>query len=116
MGIVCHANLGVEPEERSRRQPVRIDLDIGLDVSEVAAHDDPAQSFDYREVLDSVEEVVGAGSFRLIETLAEAVAEALVAEFRLREIVVRAGKPEAARELGLDGIEVEVIRERGDVE
>ncbi|KPJ54008.1 hypothetical protein AMJ39_02275 [candidate division TA06 bacterium DG_24] len=114
-GMVCYARVGLDAPERTWRQPVTIDLDIGLDLSPAGVRDAPSESIDYRVVQRRVEEIVGGSEFQLMEALAETVARSLLKEFDLHDVVVRVGKPWAARECGLDGVEVEVRRRRADV-
>lgn len=115
-GIVCHARLGIDPVERQGRQPVKIDLDVGLDLGPAGVGDEPERTVDYRRLQERVGEVASAREYRLVEALAEAIAGTLLAEFDIREIVVRVGKPETARHMDLDAVEVEVKRGRGDVD
>jgi dihydroneopterin aldolase len=109
-GIVCHARLGIDPAERQWQQPVKIDLDIGLDLGTAAIGDEWERTVDYRRLQERVVELASAREYRLVEALAEAIAGTLLAEFDIREIVVRVTKPEAARQMNLDAVEIEVKR------
>jgi dihydroneopterin aldolase len=69
--------------------------DVELEVDEPAA-DRIEDAVDYRLVADCVREVSDSGSFGLIETLAVAAAEALVARFPVARARVRVQKPRPA--------------------
>jgi 7,8-dihydroneopterin aldolase/epimerase/oxygenase len=69
--------------------------DITLEVDEPAA-DRVEETIDYRDVAAKVEEVSGARRFQLIESLAGAVADALVEAFPGASVSVRVRKPRPA--------------------
>jgi dihydroneopterin aldolase len=69
--------------------------DVTLDVDEPGA-DRVEEAVDYRDVVAAVEQVSDSTRFDLIETLAAAVADALVEAFPVRAVVVRVRKPRPA--------------------
>jgi dihydroneopterin aldolase len=69
--------------------------DVTLEVDE-PAEDRVEEAVDYRDVVAKVEEVSDSTRFQLIETLAATVADALVASFPVRTVVVRVRKPRPA--------------------
>jgi 7,8-dihydroneopterin aldolase/epimerase/oxygenase len=91
-GLELHGRHGAEPEEQERGQ--RFLFDIALDVSDVPAADRIEDTIDYREVAAAVREVSDGRRFTLLESLAAAVADALVARFDPERVRVRVRKPD----------------------
>ena len=78
--------------ESEQRQGQTFLYDVTLVVAEPAA-DRVEETIDYREVAARVREVSGSARFQLIETLASAVADALVEAFPVESVRVRVRKP-----------------------
>ena len=77
-GIKCRARLGVPPEERRKPQEILVDVGLELDTAPAAAKDDFQQTVDYWGVEKAVREAVQTGERRLVETLAEQLAELIL--------------------------------------
>jgi 7,8-dihydroneopterin aldolase/epimerase/oxygenase len=69
--------------------------DVELEIEEPAA-DRIDAAVDYRVVADCVREVSDSGPFELLETLATAVAETLIARLAASRVRVRVRKPRPA--------------------
>ena len=89
-GLEVPGHHGVEPEERARLQPFLYDL--RLEVSDAALSDRIEDAVDYRYVADTVREVSASKQFRLLEALAAAVADAILAGFPVERVTVRVRK------------------------
>jgi dihydroneopterin aldolase len=89
-GLEIPGRHGATPEEHEREQPFLYDLE--LELPEPGA-DRLEETVDYREVVDVVREV-SATERQLLETLASAVADALMQRFPLQRARVRVRKPE----------------------
>jgi dihydroneopterin aldolase len=89
-GLEVFGRHGVLEEERLEGQVFLYDVE--LEVDEPAA-DRVEASVDYRLVAGCVQEVSDSGPFELIETLAAAVADALVARAGVSGVRVRVRKP-----------------------
>lgn len=87
--------IGVYEWERGIRQKVVIDLEMGTDNWTVASTDSLTGAVDYDAVCRRVIKLVQAAEFRMIETLAERIADCVLAEFNLPWIRVHVGKPGA---------------------
>jgi dihydroneopterin aldolase len=90
-GLEIEGRHGAEKEERAAGQPFLFDLE--LRVSEAALSDRIEDAVDYRQVAQRVREVSDARRFHLLEALAAAVADALVADFPVESVRVRVRKP-----------------------
>lgn len=103
-GLQIETVIGIYDWERTIRQTVEIDLELGTDIRRAAASDHIQHTLDYKAIADRLREFVGASEFFLIETLAERVADLLLAEFRvswLRLTVTKIGALGAALRVGL---------------
>lgn len=105
---------GVTAEERAEPQPLEVDVVLRLDLSRPAASDDLADTVDYAAVFVLVRQVVEGRSFHLLEALAGAIAEAVLATFRVDEVETRVRKPKAPLPGAFDTVEVRLRRRRGD--
>ncbi len=94
-GLEVPGRHGVEDEERAREQPFLYDVRIELPEPEA---DRIEQTVDYRDIVALVQEISASGEFRLLESLAAAVADALLEGFPLERARVRVRKPQV--ELG----------------
>ena len=92
-GIEVFGRHGVNEAERRDGQQFLFDVALNLDEPREDAID---ATVDYRRVRDCVREVSDAHTYTLLESLAAAVADALVARFPLESARVRVRKPELA--------------------
>jgi 7,8-dihydroneopterin aldolase/epimerase/oxygenase len=90
-GLELRGHHGVEEDERTRGQ--RFLFDVWLDAVEPAG-DRIEDAVDYREVAACVREVSDGTRFQLLESLAAALAERLVARFPVERVRVRVRKPD----------------------
>jgi dihydroneopterin aldolase len=81
---------GVLDEER--RDGQTFVFDVELEIQE-PAQDSIAETVDYRVVAARIGEVSDSARFQLLETLAAAAADALIAEFEATRVRVRVRKP-----------------------
>ena len=103
---------GVTLEERMEPQPIEVDIEIPADLREAGASDDLAQTVDYAAIFGRVAEVVEGRSFRLLEALAAAIAEELLADPAIAEVVVAVRKPKAPLPGAFETVEVRIRRTR----
>jgi dihydroneopterin aldolase len=93
-GLELFGHHGVLDNERRAGQ--RFLFDLWLEVPDDAARSDRIEdAVDYREVVVAVRDVSDSSAFRLLEALAAAVADALLARFALERVRVRVRKPDA---------------------
>jgi dihydroneopterin aldolase len=101
------AEIGLNPHERGRRQPLMIDASVAL---EPAAPKHLRDTFNYELVQSAAEAVAMGGHVELAETFALQIAERLLAHAAVREATVAVGKPEALAAADVAGAEVVVRR------
>lgn len=91
--VVCRAKVGVPDWERRKRQRVVLDLTLSIDLSRACLSDDLRDSVDYAAVEKAARAAVEAGEFRLLERLADAALDAVLAvDSRIRGAAVAAAK------------------------
>lgn len=89
-GLELHGKHGVNENERRDGQTFL--FDVTLEVPE-PSDDSIDATVDYRAVRDCVRDISDARSFQILETLAAAVADAIVARFEVVSVEVRVRKP-----------------------
>lgn len=104
------AVIGVYDWERGIRQELELDLELASDNRRAAATDAIADAVDYDAISRRVLAYVQGSEFQLIETLAERVAELVLAEFAIPWLRLRVAKPGAVAEAK----DVGVLIERGE--
>jgi dihydroneopterin aldolase len=100
-GLEVFGRHGVTEEERDRGQTFL--FDVQLEVSDAALSDRLEDAVDYNEVAACVREVSDGHVFSLLEALAAAIADEIIARFPVARVRVRARK----REVRPAGLEVE---------
>jgi len=101
--------IGIYDWERSIKQTVVLDLEMGADIARAAATDHIDDTLNYKAVAKRLMEFVGASEFHLVETLAERVAQIVLEEFQVPWVRVTLNKQGAVR----GARDVGVIIERG---
>ncbi len=86
---------GVSETEREAPQPMAADLELALDMAPAAATDDLVRTVDYLRVTERILAIAQNQHFRLLETMAERMAQAILSEFPVAEVTlwVRKLKP-----------------------
>lgn len=87
-GLGLTARIGVPEDERATPQRLEADLVLWTFRPLAGLNDDLTRTVDYACVAERCRAVAAAREFRLIETLAEELAAALLAEFPLRSVRV----------------------------
>ena len=118
--LVLAASIGVHPHEHAAPQRVRINIDLGVeDDGALPISRRPVGRYelsrvvDYEKVADTVRTIVGAGHVRLVETLAERIAESCLADRRVHLARIRVEKLDIFADAASAGVEIE--RRQGDL-
>ena len=109
-GIQFYGHHGVHEEERKLGQRFLVDVEILLDLREAGRRDDLAATVDYGGVYALVVEVGMREQFRLLEALAERIASAVLEQFRVQQVTVRAAKPSPPLPGIVGSVSVEITR------
>jgi len=109
-GMQFYAYHGVSAPERELGQQLEVDVELFGDLKAAGKLDNLEHTVNYAEVYQVVQKVVTNSSYNLIEALAEAVATAILARFKVAEVLVRIKKPGAFIPGCLSGVVVEIRR------
>ncbi len=102
--------VGIWDWERKIKQTVSVDLEMGADIRRAAASDSIEDTLNYKSVAKRVQQFVGESEFQLVETMAERIAETVLAEFDVPWIRVSVNKPGAIR--GAKGVGIKIYRRK----
>ena len=100
-GLEVFGRHGATEAERAEGQTFLYDVE--LDVSDAALSDRLEDAVDYEQVAACIRELSDKRQFALLEALAAAVADEIVARFAVTRVLVRVRKPEVRP----SGLEVE---------
>jgi dihydroneopterin aldolase len=110
-GIQFHGYHGVRHEERQVGQRFVVDVELALDLAPAAGADTLAATVDYERVCALVVDVGTTERFKLLETLAGRIASAILEEFPVQQVTVRATKPAPPIPGIVGGVSVEITRQ-----
>lgn len=113
--LVLPASIGIYPHEHTALQRVRVNIDLGVEdeaalTGLAVGRDELGRVVDYEKVANTVRQIVGAGHIRLVETLAERVAEACLGDGRVVSVRVRVEKLDVFPDALSAGVEIERLR------
>ena len=112
-GLTAECIIGFIDWERRVRQTVVVDLEIPVDCRNAAITDEVADTVDYKKVAKRILAFIEASEFKLVETLAQRLALALLEEFGLEWVRLSINKPGAIRNSRDVGVSIE--RSRADL-
>jgi len=103
--LAVNCRLGVHEWEQKAPQTIWIDLELAIDASRAAARDDVRDAVDYARLVEVVRRRAQAAPYRLLETLAEALAAEVLREFGVSQVRVRV-KKRALPGIGYAAVEI----------
>ncbi|MBO9605936.1 MAG: dihydroneopterin aldolase [Paenibacillaceae bacterium] len=110
-----YAHHGVFPEENKLGQRYMLDLDLYLPLDQAGRSDNLEDTINYADVYARVKAIVEGRAYKLIEALAERVAEDLLQTYTsINELTVRVVKPHPPFAIFFDGVTVEIHRKRSE--
>ena len=99
--------IGIYDWERRIKQTVFIDLEMATDIQRAAENDDIEETLDYKSVAKRIIQFVEESQFKLVETLAERIAQIIITEFKVPWVKVKLNKKGAVRGATNVGIIIE---------
>jgi dihydroneopterin aldolase len=113
--LVLDARIGVYPEEKGGRQPIRINIsfdmrDDGLDHPDGIGPDDVTRVVDYDGLTKRVRALIGRAHVQLVETLAEQIASLCLNDPRVLAARVRVEKLAVFADAASAGVEIDRSR------
>lgn len=112
--MVLQASIGVHPPEHEATQRVRINVDLAVMDDGARAlsrtpvgRDELTRVVDYERIANTVRQIVASGHVRLVETLAERIADACLADPRVDLARIRVEKLDVFPDFASAGVEIE---------
>jgi dihydroneopterin aldolase len=100
------AHIGVYGHEQGKLQPVRINVDLAVEVV-IAVEDKLEKVVDYASIEQRIRAIIAKGHINLAETLAERIAETSFDDPRVKSARVRVEKLHALPGAESGGVEIE---------
>jgi len=110
--LLVRCIIGVHDEERRDKQDVLINVVLSADLRKAGTSNRLEDSVDYRALTKRILSMAENSQFRLVEALAQAVADICLGHPSVQEATVRVEKPGALRFARNVGIEI--VRQRTD--
>jgi 7,8-dihydroneopterin aldolase/epimerase/oxygenase len=111
-GLRAYGRHGVYARERRDGQEFVVDAVLTVDTLPAAATDDLSRTVDYGALAARLAAVVTGDPVRLIETLAERLAQECLSESPVLEVEITVHKPHAPVACRLDDVTVTISRRR----
>ncbi len=112
LGMIFHAYHGLEQDEIKNGQRFEVDVDLIFDATAAASSDRIKDTIDVRQVYQLVQKVVVQRRFYLLEAVSEQIAQGILENFAVQEVMVRVRKPFAPLGGLANGTEIEIVRRR----
>jgi dihydroneopterin aldolase len=99
--------IGIYDWEREIKQVVSLDLEMEFDITRAAETDSIEDTLDYKAVSKRLIRFIEESEFQLVEALAERCAAIVLAEFPVKWLRLKLGKPGAVRGSSAVGVIIE---------
>lgn len=110
--LLLRAIIGINDEERDKKQDVLINLTMQVDLKDAGRSDDICDAVNYRTITKEIIDLVENSQFQLVEKMAHEVAKICLKDERVQLSIVTIEKPGALRFARSVGVTVE--RSRAD--
>ncbi|HET8728148.1 MAG TPA: dihydroneopterin aldolase, partial [Alphaproteobacteria bacterium] len=107
--LVLTASIGVYEHEHRQAQRIRVNMDLAVEETG-PAEDHLDRVVSYEPLVRVAREAVAVGHVRLVETLAERLAEKCLADRRVVSVRVRVEKLDVFPDAASAGVEIERVR------
>jgi dihydroneopterin aldolase len=114
-GLRVFGRHGVYDDERRDGQHFVVDTTLYVSTAAAAASDDVTDTVHYGEVAERIADIVGGEPVKLLETLAQRIADALLGSDGVRMVAVTVHKPGAPIDLEFADVSVTIRRARTEV-
>ena len=113
-GLRVFGRHGVYDHERRDGQHFIVDTTLYVSTAAAAASDDVVDTVHYGEVAETIAQIVGGEPVNLLETLAQRIADSLLASDGVRMVAVTIHKPGAPIDLEFSDVSVTIRRSNPD--
>ena len=115
-GLVFFGKHGCHAAEQELGQKFLVDIELECDLSAAGKSDSLEDTLDYVAIYNHASEVMEGESAKLLEHLAQRIADFALIDQRVSSAWVRLRKPHIALPGALDFIGIEITRTREDLE
>ncbi len=114
VGMVFYGHHGVDPMEQELGQRFIVDVDVYRDLKPAGLSDDVRDTINYARIYALVKGIIEGPSRKLLENLAESIAQGVLDGLKVDAVRVKVKKPEVPMKGSiLDFASVEIFRNRG---
>jgi len=106
-GLILDAYIGAYDREQGAAQPLRIDLNIDVIEPSNPAGDRLEDVVCYNKLTQGIKTIIAEGHIKLVETLAERIADLALSHAMVIAVCVRIEKPNAIDEAQAAGVEIQ---------
>jgi len=106
-GFTGDTIIGIHESELHRTQPLVIDVQAGLARARACDTDRIADTIDYGVVCERLRRLLAGHQLKLLEALAETIADILLAEFGAAWVRVKVAKPRKFGDVAAVGVQIE---------
>lgn len=110
--LLLRTIIGINEEERNKRQDVLINLTMQVDLRAAGRSDEISDAVNYRTITKEIIDLVENSQFQLVEKMADEVAKICLKDDRVQQTTIKIEKPGALRFARSVG--VTVVRTRDD--
>ncbi|NVJ49347.1 MAG: dihydroneopterin aldolase [Gammaproteobacteria bacterium] len=110
--LTVETTIGVYDWERKIRQKVVLNIEMGFDNAAAASSDDLTLALDYSAVATRLIALIESSSFELVESLVEACANEVLANFNVQWVAIKLAKPGAVRGAKSVGVTIKRFAEQ----
>jgi dihydroneopterin aldolase len=95
-GMSFQGRHGVRPAERDQAQEFKVDIEVDANLAEAGQTDHLDDTVDYTQLRKAAREVIEGESKKLLESLASAIAQRIIAMPKVESVSVRVAKRPAS--------------------
>ena len=105
-GLVLDAHIGAYDSEKGATQPIKIDFEAEVIEPANPVSDSMEDVVCYDRMTQGIKAIIAEGHIKLVETLAERVADLVLSHPMVLSVFVRIVKPNAIAEADAAGVEI----------
>lgn len=98
--------IGVFEDERTKKQPIIINIALSVDTKKAGNSDNLKDTVDYQSLYLEIADVVGKSQYKLLEALAQRIADICLKNKLVKQVVVSLEKPNAVKLGKSSGIKI----------
>ncbi|WP_339727861.1 dihydroneopterin aldolase [uncultured Gimesia sp.] len=109
--LLLRTIIGINEEERNKRQDVLINLTMQVDLRAAGRSDEIRDAVNYRTITKEIIDLIENSQFQLVEKMADEVAKICLQDDRVQQTTIRIEKPGALRFARSVGVTIDRTRD-----